>query len=60
MVPKGTHHWEDFIGPEDLAAILSDLGLTVTKMRGIAFSVAKGLHLSDDRSLNYILSARAA
>ncbi len=60
MVPKGTHHWEDFIGPEDLAAILGDLGLTVTETRGIAFSVAKGLHLSDDRSLNYILSARAA
>ncbi|WP_435418847.1 bifunctional 2-polyprenyl-6-hydroxyphenol methylase/3-demethylubiquinol 3-O-methyltransferase UbiG [Parerythrobacter aurantius] len=60
MVPKGTHHWEDFIGPEELTEILAGLGLTVTETRGIAFSVAKGLHLSDDRSLNYILSARAA
>lgn len=60
MVPKGTHHWEDFIGPEDLSAILDELGLAVTETRGIAFSPAKGLHLSDDQSLNYILSARRA
>ena len=58
MVPKGTHHWEDFIGPEELAAILADLSLAVTRTRGIAFSPAKGLHLSEDQSLNYILSAR--
>ena len=58
MVPKGTHHWDDFIGPEELTALLADLGLAVTEIRGIAFSPAKGLHLSDDHSLNYILSAR--
>ncbi|UIP07035.1 bifunctional 2-polyprenyl-6-hydroxyphenol methylase/3-demethylubiquinol 3-O-methyltransferase UbiG [Erythrobacter sp. SDW2] len=58
MVPKGTHHWDDFIGPEELSAMLVDVGLAVTETRGIAFSVAKGLHLSADQSLNYILSAR--
>jgi 2-polyprenyl-6-hydroxyphenyl methylase / 3-demethylubiquinone-9 3-methyltransferase len=60
MVPKGTHHWEDFIGPEELNAMLDDLGLAVTDTRGIAFSPAKGLHLSEDQSLNYVLSARRA
>lgn len=60
MVPKGTHHWEDFIAPGELTAILADLGLAVTDTRGIAFSPAKGLHLGDDMSLNYILSARLA
>ncbi len=58
MVPRGTHHWEDFIGPEELTAMLDDLGLDITATRGIAFSPAKGLHLSDDMVLNYILSAR--
>jgi len=58
MIPKGTHHWEDFIGPEDLTEILEELGLAVTEMRGIAFSPLKGLHLSDDLALNYVLSAR--
>ena len=57
-VPKGTHHWEDFITPDELEALLADAGLTVTAKRGIAWRPGKGLHLSDDMSLNYILSAR--
>ncbi len=58
MVPKGTHNWEDFIGPDELNAMLDDFELAVTDMRGIAYSPAKGLHLSQDMALNYILSAR--
>lgn len=57
-VPRGTHHWEDFITPEKLELLLADVGLTVTARRGIAWRPGKGLHLSDDLSLNYILSAR--
>jgi 2-polyprenyl-6-hydroxyphenyl methylase/3-demethylubiquinone-9 3-methyltransferase len=59
-VPKGTHHWEDFITPEELEALLVEAGLTVTARRGIAWRPGKGLHLSDDMSLNYILSAKRA
>lgn len=59
-VPRGTHHWEDFVTPEELEALLADAGLTVTAKRGIAWRPGKGLHLSDDMSLNYILSARRA
>ena len=58
MVPKGTHHWEDFATPEELEDMLGTAELRVTQMQGIAFSPMKGLHLSDDRSLNYILAAR--
>lgn len=57
-VPKGTHHWEDFITPDELEALLEDAGLTVTAKRGIAWRPGKGLHLSDDMALNYIISAR--
>lgn len=57
-VPKGTHHWEDFITPDELEALLADVGLKVTAKRGIAWRPGKGLHLSEDMSLNYILSAR--
>lgn len=59
-VPRGTHHWEDFVTPEELEALLADAGLTVTAKRGIAWRPGKGLHLSDDMALNYILSARRA
>lgn len=57
-VPKGTHHWEDFITPEEFEALLADVGLTVTAKRGIAWRPGKGLHLSEDMALNYILAAR--
>jgi 2-polyprenyl-6-hydroxyphenyl methylase / 3-demethylubiquinone-9 3-methyltransferase len=57
-VPKGTHHWEDFITPEEFEALLAEAGLTVTAKRGIAWRPGKGLHLSEDMALNYILSAR--
>ena len=59
-VPRGTHHWEDFVTPEELEALLSEVGLTVTAKRGIAWRPGKGLHLSDDMSLNYILAAKRA
>ncbi len=58
-VPRGTHRWEDFVTPEELEALLAEAGLTVTATRGIAWRPGKGLHLSEDRALNYILSARA-
>lgn len=57
-VPKGTHHWRDFITPEEFEALLAEVGLEVIERRGIAYRPGKGLHLSDDESLNYILSAR--
>lgn len=57
-IPKGTHHWDDFVTPEELTALLADAGLTVTTTRGIAYRPGKGLHLSNDTGLNYILAAR--
>lgn len=60
LVPRGTHDWHDFVTPEELEALLSDAGLTVVEMRGIAFSPAKGLHLSSDLSLDIVLAAKRA
>ncbi len=59
-VPKGTHHWEDFVTPEELEALLANAGLEVTERRGIAWRPGKGLHLAEDEALNYILSAKRA
>ena len=58
MVPKGTHHWDDFITPDEVCDMLHSAGLDVTDLKGIAFGPLKGLHLSDDTALNYILAAR--
>jgi 2-polyprenyl-6-hydroxyphenyl methylase/3-demethylubiquinone-9 3-methyltransferase len=55
MVPRGTHHWEDFITPAELRELLAPLGLVMGEPQGIAWSPIKGLHLSSDLSLNYIV-----
>ena len=57
MVPKGTHHWEDFVTPDELRSLLAEEGLAMGEPTGIAFSPSKGLHLSSDLSLNYIVTA---
>lgn len=58
MVPRGTHHWDDFVTPEELEALLAEVGLAMSEPEGIAFSPFKGLHLAaGDLSLNYIVSA---
>ena len=57
MVPKGTHDWEDFITPEEMGALLAETGLTMGEPRGISYAPSKGLHLSSDLSLNYIVTA---
>ncbi|MFU7527402.1 bifunctional 2-polyprenyl-6-hydroxyphenol methylase/3-demethylubiquinol 3-O-methyltransferase UbiG [Qipengyuania sp. ASV99] len=59
-VPKGTHHWSDFVTPEELEGLLADVGLQITERRGIAWRPGKGLHLAADEALNYIVSARRA
>jgi len=56
-VPRGTHHWNDFITPDELRELLGGVGLKMDAPKGVAFSPGKGLHLSDDLSLNYLVAA---
>jgi len=60
MVPRGTHHWSDFVTPIELHDLLADAGLTMGNPMGIAFSPTKGLHLSDNLALNYIVTVTRA
>jgi 2-polyprenyl-6-hydroxyphenyl methylase/3-demethylubiquinone-9 3-methyltransferase len=57
MVPRGTHHWDDFATPDELRELLAGAGLTMGTPRGIAWSPGKGLHLSDSLALNYVVTA---
>ena len=59
-VPRGTHHWDDFVTPDELRALLAEAGLTMGEPRGIAWRPRKGLHVSGDLSLNYIVIATRA
>jgi 2-polyprenyl-6-hydroxyphenyl methylase/3-demethylubiquinone-9 3-methyltransferase len=55
-IPRGTHDFDKFIGPERLTALLADAGLKCLDIEGIAWSPTRGLHLSDDVRLNYLVS----
>ena len=57
-IPKGTHRYEDFIAPEEMTAMMAEAGLAVDDIEGIAVSPMKGLHLSEDTRLNYLVAAR--
>jgi len=57
FIPPGTHDWDKFLTPTELTQRLAAAGMTVIDQRGIAFSVARGLVLSDDASLNYLVAA---
>lgn len=59
-IPRGTHHWDDFITPDELRELLAEAGLAMGDPRGIAWGPMKGLHLSDDLAINYIVTTRKA
>jgi 2-polyprenyl-6-hydroxyphenyl methylase/3-demethylubiquinone-9 3-methyltransferase len=56
-IPKGTHDFDKFIPPERMKVLLADAGLKCLDVEGIAWSPMRGLHLSDDVRLNYLVAA---
>jgi 2-polyprenyl-6-hydroxyphenyl methylase/3-demethylubiquinone-9 3-methyltransferase len=56
-IPKGTHEFEKFLSPERLKSLLAEAGLKCLDVEGIAWSPTRGLHLSDDVRLNYLVTA---
>jgi 2-polyprenyl-6-hydroxyphenyl methylase / 3-demethylubiquinone-9 3-methyltransferase len=59
QIPRGTHDFERFIAPERMKLLLGDAGLKCIDVEGIAWSPTRGLYLSDDVRLNYLVSAIA-
>ena len=58
QVPKGTHDYEKFIDPDAMRGLLAHAALECIDFEGIAMSPTRGLHLSDDLKLNYLVAAR--
>jgi len=59
-IPRGTHDFEKFIDPDIMRGLLAKAGLEVIDIEGIAYSPMRGLHLSEDVRLNYLIAARRA
>ena len=58
-VPKGTHDWDKFLTPDELTALLEAAGLTVIDVTGLAYDPLRGFVLSENRALDYFVTAVA-
>jgi 2-polyprenyl-6-hydroxyphenyl methylase/3-demethylubiquinone-9 3-methyltransferase len=56
-IPKGTHDFDKFIAPERMKQLMANAGLKCLDVEGLAFSPTRGLHLSEDVRLNYLVAA---
>jgi 2-polyprenyl-6-hydroxyphenyl methylase/3-demethylubiquinone-9 3-methyltransferase len=56
-IPKGTHDWDKFIAPDELGALIRGAGLEVIDTSGISWTPTRGFALTDDLSLNYLVTA---
>jgi 2-polyprenyl-6-hydroxyphenyl methylase / 3-demethylubiquinone-9 3-methyltransferase len=59
-IPKGTHDWDKFLTPDELAALLDQAGLVELDRQGLDWRPGRGFYLSDDLSLDYFITARLA
>ena len=57
-LPKGTHQWDKFVTPEELAAAIAAGGLSVINRRGAVYNpITAQWLLAGDMSVNYMLAA---
>ena len=57
-IPRGTHDWEKFLCPDELCALLRDAGLATIDVTGLGWTPTRGFALTDDKSLNYLVTAK--
>ena len=60
-LPRGTHQWDKFVTPDELAQHLSSNRLAITEQTGVVYSpFADRWSLSSDMDVNYMVVAEAA
>ncbi len=55
-IAKGTHDWSRFITPDEISAMLGEIGLKVTDQKGLVADPRFGFVLSSNMALNYIMT----
>ncbi|SEO60333.1 MULTISPECIES: bifunctional 2-polyprenyl-6-hydroxyphenol methylase/3-demethylubiquinol 3-O-methyltransferase UbiG [unclassified Luteibacter] len=59
LLPRGTHHYAQFLKPSELAAMLRRFGLELEDIQGLAYNpITRNASLSRNTSVNYVLAAR--
>jgi 2-polyprenyl-6-hydroxyphenyl methylase / 3-demethylubiquinone-9 3-methyltransferase len=58
LLPRGTHHWDKLVRPDELETALEENGLRIVDERGVILNIFTGeMQLSDDRDVNYMVVA---
>jgi len=58
LLPRGTHHWDKLVSPDELAGALEKNGLKIVDERGVSLNLLSGeMQLSDDLDVNYMVVA---
>ncbi len=61
LLPRGTHSYDKFIKPSELARYARDAGLALQGSRGMEYNpITKRYWLSQDTSVNYLFACRKA
>jgi 2-polyprenyl-6-hydroxyphenyl methylase / 3-demethylubiquinone-9 3-methyltransferase len=60
-LPRGTHQWDKFVTPDELAKHLQNNKLTITEQAGVVYSpFADKWSISSDMDVNYMVVAEGA
>lgn len=58
MIPKGTHQWDKFLEPAELAAYLEQNGMVIKALKGLTLDpFINTWKLTNDLDINYLLSS---
>jgi 2-polyprenyl-6-hydroxyphenyl methylase/3-demethylubiquinone-9 3-methyltransferase len=58
-LPRGTHQWEKFVTPDELAAALEFSGLTIIDETGVIYNfLADRWQIASDMDVNYMMTAQ--
>jgi len=59
LLPRGTHHYAQFLKPSEVAAMLRRFDLEIEDIKGLAYNpLTRNASLSSNTAVNYVLSAR--
>ena len=57
MLPKGTHDYEKFITPAELAQFIRNAGMDIDSLKGMSYNpLTKMYSLNQDTSVNYLVA----
>jgi 2-polyprenyl-6-hydroxyphenyl methylase/3-demethylubiquinone-9 3-methyltransferase len=59
LLPRGTHHYAQFLKPSEVAGMLRRFDLEIEDIKGLAYNpLTRNASLSSNTAVNYVLSAR--